>query len=279
MKKLIVCLLLLPLISFSQISSWRGGGRVSPSISPSTSIGRTFSQPQYNQPPRNNGVSSWRTQPPKTQPKPGQYYGTPYIYDPYWDWGWNRWYSWGAPYGYNNYYPYTYYDNWGYRQPARIYVDDSGKRDTIIGKKTQFSFGVQTSTGKQIGSWITIGNKGYFIAEFNTTYEKDRSTFFPNGQRQDVDFPLVNDYVRTRTFYVGVGKRVHRTGFHVMLGNANERVRWRGYDNIGYITFPKYIDNSLTVKIGAIHDFKTSSVKLDFDPMLNKFTFGVGVNF
>jgi hypothetical protein len=195
-------------------------------------------------------------------------------------WGWNRWDMWGAPgFGWNFWQPSWYFNDWGYRQPARIYVYDNGRADTIRGKKPIISFGIQKTGGRQIGGFLTMGRKAYFIAEYNSTFERDNSTFFPYGNITQVDFPLVNDLVEQRNFYVGVGKRIKRTGIHMMIGSVTEDVKWRGKDDIGYITFPKYRDRFTTVKIGALHDYKNFTIKFDYDPIVNNSTFGLGINF
>jgi hypothetical protein len=64
-----------------------------------------------------------------------------------------------------------------------------------------------------------------------------------------------------------------------MIGNISEDVKWRGKDDIGYITFPKYKDRFTTVKVGAIHDYKNFTLKADYDLIINGFYFGIGVNF
>lgn len=275
MKKLLLILLILPLLTFGQTSSWRSNPPQPsrPSVQP-TQTPRPSVQPTQTQ---INGVSSWRNNPPRNN------VGQPnvIIHNPYWNnWGWNRWDMWGAPgFGWNHWSPSWYTNDWGYRQPARVYVYDNGKTETIRGKKPIISFGIQTTTDKQIGGFFTIGNKAYFIAEYNSTFKRDNSTFFPYGTITQVDFPMVDDFVEQRSFYVGVGKRIKRTGIHMMIGSVTEDVKWRGKDNVGYITFPKYVDRFTTVKVGALHDYKNFTIKLDYDPILNNGTFGLGVNF
>lgn len=275
MKKILLLLIFTPVMAFSQVSNWRSNPpqpqRSTPSVQQST-------------PPRNN-VSSWRNELPKeyNRPQPRRGNSNIIIRDPYWNnwgWGWNRWDMWGAPgFGFNYWSPMWYQNDWGYRQPARIYVYDNGKRDTIRGKKPIINFGIQKTTDRQIGGFFTIGTKAYFITEYNTTFERDNSTFFPYGNITQVDFPLVNDLVERNSFYVGVGKRIKRTGLHFMIGNVNENVKWMGKDDIGYITFPKYNDRFTTVKIGVLHDYKNLTIKFDYDPIIENGTFGVGVNF
>ena len=277
MKKLLFILLILPLLTFGQASSWRTNPptpqRSTPSVQPST--------------PQRNDVSNWRNQPPsrgydrpiRTRPGSNIIVRDPWLMNN-WGWGWNRWDMLGAPgFGWNFWQPSWYLNDWGYRQPSRVYVYDNGKRDTIRGKKPIISFGIQKTTDKQIGGFFTIGNKAYFITEYNTTFERDNSTFFPYGNITQVDFPMVNDLVERRSFYVGVGKRIKRTGIHMMIGSVTEDVKWRGKDDFGYITFPKYVDRFTTVKVGALHDYKNFTIKLDYDPVVNNGTFGVGVNF
>ncbi len=273
MKKLLLFLLLIPILSFSQVSSWRGG----------TSVPRVSSQSIQSQ---RSSISSWRNQSPRDfnrpqQTRPGSniILNDPWMWNN-WGWGWNRWDMWGAPmFGWNFWQPMWYQNDWGYRQPARVYVYENGKRDTIRGKKPIVNFGIQRSNEKQIGGFFTIGNKMYFIGEFNTTYDRDRSTFFPYGTITQVDFPLIDDHIRLQTYYVGLGKRIKRTGMHVMIGGVSERVRWRGRDAVGEITFPKYTDRFMSVKFGAIHDFKNLTFKIDYDPIIENSTIGLGLNF
>ena len=273
MKKILFLLILLPFLSFSQVSSWRGG----------TSTPRMSSPSIMSQ---GSGVSSWRNQSPKDfnrpqQTRPGSniFLNDPWMWND-WGWGWNRWNMWGAPmFGWNFWQPTWYFNDFGYRQPARVYVYDDGKRDTIRGKKPIISFGIQRTGGNQIGGFFTIGNKAYFITEYNSTFERDNSTFFQYGNITQVDFPMVSDFVKQSNFYVGVGKRIKRTGIHLMIGSVTEDVRWRGKDDIGYITFPKYRDRFMSVKFGAIHDFKNLTFKIDYDPIIENSTIGLGLNF
>jgi hypothetical protein len=274
MKTILFLILLVPTLVFGQVSSWRGGG--------STQSQRSI--PSYSTPQRND-VSNWRNQPPsrgydrpiRTRPGSNIIVRDPWLMN---GWGWNRWDMWGAPgFGWNFWQPSWYFNDWGYRQPARIYVYDNGKQDTIRGKKPVISFGIQKTGGNQIGGFFTMGNKAYFIAEYNTTFERDNSTFFEYGNITQVDFPMVRDLVEQRSFYVGVGKRIKRTGVHLMIGSVTEDVKWRGKDDIGYITFPKYRDRFTTVKIGALHDFKNMTIKFDYDPIIENSTIGLGINF
>ena len=276
MKKLLLVLTLIPILSFSQVSNWRSN----PPQQQSTPQRSTPSVQQSV--PQRNDVSDWRSQPPSrgydrpVRTRPGS---NIIVRDP-WFGGWNRWDMWGAPgFGWNFWQPSWYWNDWGYRQPARIYVYDNGKRDTIRGKKPVISFGIQRTTDKQLGGFFTIGNKGYFIMEYNSSVERDNSTFFPYGNITQIDFPLVNDLVQRNSFYIGAGKRIKRTGVHFMIGTVSEDVKWRGRDDLGYITFPKYLDRFTTMKVGALHDFKNLTIKFDYDPIINNKTFGLGVNF
>ena len=279
MKNLFLIFAMVPMLSIGQVSKWR----TSPPTQQSTPQRSTPSvQPSV---PQRNDVSNWRSQPPsrgndrpiRTRPGSNIIVRDPWLMN---NWGWNRWDMWGAPaFGWNFWNPGFYFNDWGYRQPARVYVYDNGKRDTIKGKKPIISFGLQKTNDKQIGGFFTIGNKGYFITEYNSSFERDNSTFFPFGNITQVDFPMVNDLVQKNSFYIGAGKRIKRTGVHLMIGTVSEDVKWRGKDAIGYITFPKYKDRFTTVKIGAIHDYKNFTIKFDYDPIISNGTFGLGVNF
>jgi len=274
---ILILILFCSIILHSQVSNWRSTPsapqRSTPSISPSIS--------------QRNDVSRWRSQPPsrgydrpiRTRPGSNIIVGDPWLMNG-WGWGWNRWDMWGAPgFGWNYWQPMWYWNDWGYRQPARVYVYNNGKRDTIRGKKPVISFGIQRTTDKQVGGFFTIGNKGYLITEYNASLERDNSTFFPFGNITQVDFPMVNDLIQRQSFYIGAGKRIKRTGIHVMIGTISEDAKWRGRDDLGYITFPKYLDRFTTIKIGALHDYKNFTIKVDYDPVISSGTFGLGVNF
>ena len=64
-----------------------------------------------------------------------------------------------------------------------------------------------------------------------------------------------------------------------MIGTISEDAKWRGKDDLGYITFPKYLDRFTTMKVGALHDYKNFTIKADYDPIINSATFGLGINF
>lgn len=271
MKKIFSLFLILPILVFSQVSSWR-------SSSPSST-----QSPSKVQSPSNNS-SGWRNYSPRefNKPRPTKPGSNIIIYNtnPYYNnWGWNNWGAWGAPmYGFNNYYPFWYDNPYGYRQPARVYVYDNNKTDTIFGKKPVINFGLSMTNTKQIGGFFAIGNKGYFILDFITTYKPDNSTYFPYGTLSQVDFPLISDLKKQRTFYIGGGKRFNRTGVHAMIGFGSENVYYRGYDSYGEITFPKFDHSFTTVKLGTMYDLKHFTLKIDFDPFRNCWQLGLGVN-
>lgn len=272
MKKLLLLFLFVPMITFSQVSSWRSNPPSRVQSSPSIQGQRS-------------DISMWRTNPPKEEirnrpTKPGS---NVVIVDPWfnsWGWGGNRWSMWGAPgFGWNYWSPSFYWNDWGYRQPARIYVYNDGKRDTVRGIKPIRNFTIHKTTNNQIGVSFATGGKNYFIIDFVTTFEPDQSTFFPYGNITQIDFPLISDLKKESTFYFGAGKRFKRTGLHAMIGFGNERVLWRGRDNIGEITFPKYNSSFTTIKIGAMRDIKNLTIKFDTDPIRNYSQFGLGLNF
>jgi hypothetical protein len=282
MKNLLFLLAFIPTLAFSQVSSWRQtGGSVPAQTSQST---QTRVQPSI--PQQENNVSRWRDESSRefNRPQPTRPGSNIIVRDPWgwnnWGWGWNRWDMWGAPaFGWNYWNQGFYFNDWGYRQPARVYIYDNGKRDTIKGKKPVISFGIQKTSDNQVGGFFTIGNKGYFIMEYNASIERDNSTFFPFGNVTQIDFPLVNDLVQRQSFYIGAGKRIKRTGVHMMIGTVSEDVKWRGKDDLGYITFPKYLDRFTTIKVGALHDYKNFTLKVDYDPIISNGTFGLGINF
>jgi hypothetical protein len=216
-------------------------------------------------------------------------YHSPFYFGP------NRWLGWGAPLYYDYWTPSFYYNNWGYREPARIYYRGE-RQDTVKGKKVHFSFGFQTTVFKdQIGGWFTIGDRVYFIGEFNFSINRDDSYYaynktiwnyyndqmVLNGISYTINqlFPLQNDVERNNSFYLGLGRKIKRTGFHLMAGLDNTNLRYRYKDDIGYITFPKSEKNMFTIKFGAVRDIGIFTVKLDVDPVTKRVTAGTGLNF
>jgi len=268
MKKLLLLFLFIPMITLSQTSSWR-----------SNPPSRVQSTPSIQG--QRSDISMWRNNPPKesrpTKPSSNIIVRNPVGWN---NWGWNRWDMWGAPgFGWNYWSPSWYWNDWGYRQPSRIYIYDDGKRDTIRGVKPIINFTIHKTTNNQIGASFSTGGKNYFIIDFVTTYESDKSTFFPYGNITQIDFPLIDDLKKESTVYFGAGKRFKRTGLHALIGFGNERVFWRGKDNVGEITFPKYNSSFTTFKIGVMRDVKNFTIKFDTDPIRNYSQFGLGLNF
>ena len=264
-------LLVIPMISFSQVSSWRQTGG---SVSPQT----TQSAPNVQQsiPQQQNNVSSWRNNPPQeSQPLPPR--GRVGIQN------WNRnnqfGYYWGN-WGWYQPFPYIWYDDFGWRQRSVIHIYENGKRDTIRKEPVYTAFGLGYTNNKQASFWGLIGGKkSYFIMDYVMTYAIDRNQYFPYGQINNVDFPLSKeDWKKESTFYVGAGKRIGKIGIHGMIGFGNEVIRWQGKDDLGGISFPKTNSSFTTFKVGIIKDFKFVTLKLDTDPIRGYSQISIGLN-
>ena len=272
MKKLLVLLLVIPMISFSQVSTWRQTGGSTPAAQTSQA---TQSRVQTPTLPQNN-VSNWRNNPPQeSQPLPPrgrggiQNWGGVNQFGYYWgNWGWYQ------PM------PYIWYDDYGWRQRSVIHVYESGKRDTIRKERVYTSFGFGHTTNKQVVYWGTVGGKkGYFIMDYVMTYAIDQNSYYPYGQINNVDFPLSKeDWKKESTFYVGGGKRIGKIGIHGMIGFGNEVIRWQGKDDLGGISFPKSNSSFTTFKVGIIKDFKFVTLKLDTDPIRGYSQISIGLN-
>ena len=100
MKSIIILLVLLPTLAFSQVSTWRqSGGSIPAQTSQST---QTRVQPSI---PQQNNVSSWRNNPPETSRPNYNIIARPNN----WGWGGNNW-GWQ-------------WNNWGwYQQIGRAHV-------------------------------------------------------------------------------------------------------------------------------------------------------------
>jgi len=270
MKKLLMLLLVIPMISFSQVSSWRQTGG---SVSSQTTQTQTRVQPSI---PQQNNVSNWRNNPPETSRPNYNIIARPNNWGwggNNWGWQWNNW-GWYQPM------PYIWYDDFGWRQRSVIHVYESGKRDTIRKERVYTSFGFGHTTNKQAAYWGTIGGKrGYFIMDYVMTYAIDQNQYYPYGQINNVDFPLSKtDWKKESTFYVGAGKRIGKIAIHGMIGFGNEIIRWQGKDAIGGISFPKSNTSFTTYKIGLIRDFKFVTLKVDTDPIRGYSQISIGLN-
>ena len=269
MKKLLVLLLIIPMISFSQVSSWRTNTSQQTQTSQST---QTRVQPSI---PQQNNVSSWRNNEPQ-QSQPNQR-GRVGIQN------WNRnnqfGYYWGN-WGWYQPMPYIWYDDFGWRQRSVIHIYEGGKRDTIRKERVYNAFGFGHTNNKQSAFWGMVGGKkGYFIMDYVMTYATDHNQYYPYGKINNVDFPLNDeDWKKESTFYVGGGKRIGKLGIHGMVGFGNEVIRWQGKDDLGGISFPKSNSSFTTFKVGIIKDFKFVTLKLDSDPIRGYSQISIGLN-
>lgn len=265
---------MLPLITFGQISGWRSGSNMGGSS-------RYYSTPRYNTPPppvtnqrTDNSISRWRSAPPAPQ-NPRVYSAPTY-----------RSYRYFSPYPYLGLYgyyytsPYYWYDPYGYRVRGYIHHYEDGRMDTVKGQQPiKANLGIQFSGKNLLGGYVTIGNNAYFIAEYMDTKRTPNTTYFPYGRLSQVDFPLVSDEKLMRIVYLGGGKMIGRnTGYHVEVGFGSENINYRGQDALGYITFPKTSNNFTTVKFGLLHNYRNVGIKVDYDPIKEIFTWGVGLH-
>ena len=212
------------------------------------------------------------------------------IRDPYWNynsWGWDRW---NPRYGWNSYYPYFWYDTWGYRNPARIYIYDNGVRDTIKVTPIRGSVGLQYNSNDEVGVWVVLGKNTYFVADFSKTNNRAIAVYYPLLTLDKVlpwQDRKLSDEVNTSLFSVGIGKKINtKMGVHMSLGVGSEERRFRYYDemyvlsNNGQYTFPNYKKTVTTLKIGTLLDVSRQiSIKLDYDINRGNISYGLGLKF
>ena len=274
MKNLLFLLAFIPTLAFSQVSSWR----TNPPQPSQTQTRVETPRVQPNIPQQNENVSRWRTQ---TEPiRPGQ----PVPQQPLVRrWRGNNINPYGLQYGVWGWYqpfPYTWYDDYGWRQRSVVRIYENGKRDTVAVKPIKFSIGIGKTNNRQANFWGTIGGKkGYFIIDYVMTYDIDRNQYYPNGNLAIADFPISKEiFTKEHTLYLGAGKRFNKFGVHTMIGFGNEIQRYQGKDDLGGISFPKSNINFTTIKFGFIRDFKFFSLKFDTDPLRGYSQLGIGLN-
>jgi len=205
--------------------------------------------------------------------------------------GWNQWYRWGAPYSFNSFYDWDFYDRWGYRRPARVFQLSDGKRDTVVSKKNKVRLGVNFSTNNEIGGWLTIGKGVYFKGQINKIISNDRSEFYDNPNVNFYNATSVwndqrlDDITKGWSAYLGVGREFKYFGINISLGFGNEQENYQFFDelnilsNNGNYSFKNFIDNYVSTSIGITHDYKFISINADFDPIRKTFWLGTGFNF
>ena len=266
MRKILFFLLVFPVLALSQVSSWR--------TNPPTQSQQTRVQPSI--PQQQSNVSSWRNNPPlQSQPQLNSRGrdGVQNWYEP------NRFgYYWGN-YGWYQPYPYIWYDNYGLRQRSIVYIYENGKRDTIVKQPVYLTAGIGYTSNKQTSfSGAIGGKKGYFIVDYTMTTAIDQNQYFPYGNLTTVDFPISKEnFKKESTLYLGVGKRFNKLGIHGMIGFGNDNKIYRGQDKVGYLTFPNK-ESFTTVKFGLLRNYKNLGLKLDYDPIKEIFTWGLGIH-
>ena len=278
MRNLLILLVFIPIVSFSQVSSWRTNP---PSQRSSSSYQQTIPQRNFdsrtnNDLRRNSDVSNWRRNPPQT-PRPNH---NIIVRPNNLGWGWNNWgWQWNN-WGWYQPYPYIWYDDFGWRQRSIVRVYENGKRDTIRKEPILFTAGLGHTNNEQANFWATIGGKkGYFIIDYVMSYDIDQNQYFPYGNLATADFPISKEiFKKENTLYLGAGKRFGKLGVHGMIGFGNEIQRYQGKDALGGISFPKSDINFTTIKFGAIRDFKWFTLKFDTDPIRGYSQVGIGLN-
>jgi hypothetical protein len=274
MKKILFLLLaIIPALSYSQVSSWRSNPPQQ----------QKAEAPKAQTPaPQRNDVSNWRTQTAPIRP------GDPYSPNPQptrrvrvqnWNGANPYGYYFGA-YGWYQPFPYTWYDDYGWRQRSVIHVYENGKRDTVKRETLYYTVGLGHTNNRQASFWGTIGSKKtYFILDYTMSYDIDQNQYYPYGRINEVDFTLSkNDFIKQGTLYLGVGKRIGKFGVHSMIGFGNEVIRYQGKDDLGGISFPKSSGNFTTFKIGVIRNFKFFDIRFDVDPLRGYSQIGIGLN-
>lgn len=214
------------------------------------------------------------------------------FYDPYWDFGWGGgWNRWGtANWGWNSFTPFFWYDDWGYRNPGRVYIYDDGRRDTVKIEPIHGTIGVSYNNGKEIGGWLTLGKKYFFIGEFTSSYSIDASVYYPSLTYDRAmpwkDNRLPNQ-VNTNMLSLGVGRMFgSKLGGYFQFGWGVNDVRRKYFDNEyilsnnGEYSFPEYRSNITTIKLGGLYNLSGKiNAKIDYDLNRNLTTFGLGLRF
>jgi hypothetical protein len=205
--------------------------------------------------------------------------------------GWNQWNRWGAPYTFNSFYDWDFYDRWGYRRPARIFQKNDGTRDTVVSRKNKVRVGINFSTKNELGGWFTLGNAVYFKGQINKILITDKSEFYNNPNVNFYNASSVwndkrlDDITKGWSLYLGVGREFKSFGINLSLGLGKEQENYQFFDelyilsNNGNYSFKNFVDNYISTSVGITHDYKFLSISADFDPIRKTFWLGTGFNF
>lgn len=239
-----------------------------------------------------NEAQSKIVQKKASNPYEKQIFGPEPIFSPsrsYWndnDW---RWRMLGAPVsGFIDFTPSYYYDVFGFRQPSRIYRMADGQTKVVKGEKTHWRIGLSYNNDNQLGGWVTIGNKTFFIAEYCSNIANDKSSFLPNLTMDQVllwNDRKLDDIKLGGILHVGAGIKYKRIGFYVAPGYGWATHNFQFFDelfilsNNGNYSFPNYKESFFTGKIGVLADIKMISMKLDYNPFRNHIGIGAGIVF
>ena len=211
MKKLVLGILLIPTLAFSQVSNWRTNPpQPQQQSQPQTRV-------QQSAPQQQNNISSWRNNQPEQSQSQLNLGRNTRIQN------WNRsnqfGYYWGN-WGWYQPFPYIWYDDFGLRQRSVINIYESGKRDTIRRQPVYTALGLGYTNNKQLAFWGMIGNKkSYFILDYTTTYAEDENQYFKYSLCDDIDKFSNYNYVN------GLDGNNHKLNFgDVFLMNENNEI-------------------------------------------------------
>lgn len=278
MRKLLIILFLIPLISFSQ-SEREDKIKIRD--------GQTYSSNQTTE-SQDKVVKRSMAQSHKKQsfdPQP-IFSANNNTYRDNVDWNWRRW---GAPsYGFLDYTPHFYYDRFGLRQPSRIYRMTDGEKKVVQGEKTHWRLGLSYNTNNELGGWLSVGNKTFFITEYYSNISNDKSSFLPN-LTMDYVIPWndrrLDDIIISGAIYAGAGVKFNIWGVFLAPGYGWETNNFQFFDelfilsNNGNYSFPNYTERFFTGKAGVLFDLKMISVKVDYNPFRNNLGVGAGIVF
>jgi hypothetical protein len=227
-----------------------------------------------------NRNNTYRTQ---TYETPRNTYQRPIIYNGF-DYNWVRW---GAPYNdFLFYTPSFYYDRFGFRQPMRIYQMSDGNKKIVNGEKMNYRIGVGYGFKDNLSFWASVGKRNFFMVEYSTILESDKSSFMSNVTMDDVirwQDERLEDIRYGGTIYMGAGRKFSKFGAYVMGGYGWETHNLQFFDelyvlsNNGRYSIRDYNEKYFTAKLGAIYDHKYISLKTDYDLFRNIFNVGFGI--
>lgn len=160
----------------------------------------------------------------------------------------------------------------------------------IFSQKNEYIFkgGVQITSDGSKELWATVGTDIYFLYELGYNFPKDITHLrsgFDYASTKIWGHERLDDIVRRVYWSGGIGTRINKVDIHFSFGLTKIDYFYHFYDDSlfaspnGHYSFKRFTDGEISGKFGLIYDISLLSLKIDYDFLYERATFGLGINF